>query len=181
MARRLKALIAAALGATVLTVPAAAQADTGTISGATINPEGTLVSVSNMTVVIDNCPFFDPLAGNSGCGAEAGVVPAFSVCPSGGVGIQSLWSALRAGTVGSRTMSSGARSVAVSSPVAYRVCLYGVHFSQNYGEVYRLRAEALTPTPIPPKQGTEGKTGKGKKCKKKGKARAAKKCRKKAK
>jgi hypothetical protein len=174
---------AAAFVATLLVVPTMAQADTGAITGATINPEGTQVSVSNLAVEIDNCQFFDPTTGFAGCGAEAGLVPAFNTCPVGGNGMQSIWSAERAGTSGSRTMASGPRSAAVPSPVAYRVCLYGVHFSENFGEAIRLLAEAITPTPTPPSSGPTGRRAAAlKKCKKKlPKGPKRKKCIKKAK
>jgi hypothetical protein len=141
--------LAAAAIVGLLLLPAAAHADGGSISGATINSEGTQVSVSNMTVSIESCPSLDLLAGAAGCGAEARVVPASNTCPDGANGGLSLWSADRAGTSGSRTMTSGPRSVAVSSPVAYRICLYGVHYSQNFGESIALQAFAVTATPTP--------------------------------
>jgi hypothetical protein len=132
-----------------LIAPAAAQADGGSISGATINSEGTQVSVTDMTVTIDSCPTIDALLGAAGCGAEARVVPASEACPAAAGGGLSLWSADRFGTNGSRTMTSGPRSIAVSPPVTYRVCLYGVHYSQNFGEMTALQAFAVTPAPNP--------------------------------
>jgi hypothetical protein len=141
--------VAAASIVACLIVPAAAYADGGSISGAAIDSQGTQVSVSNMTVSIDSCPSIDALLGSAGCGAEARVVPASDPCPAAASGGLNLWSADRTGASGSRTMTSGPRSVAVSPPVAYRVCLYGVHYSQNFGEMTALQAFAVTLAPAP--------------------------------
>jgi hypothetical protein len=142
-----------------LIVPAAARADGGSISGATIDSQGTQVSVADMTVTIDSCPSIDGLLGAAGCGAEARVVPASDACPLSAGGGLNLWSADRFGTSGGRTMTSGPRSIAVSSPVAYRVCLYGVHYSQNYGEQIALQAFAVTPAPTPTGKQPSGSSG----------------------
>lgn len=143
--------------ATCLALPAAAQADGGSISGATIDSQGTRVSVSDMTVTIDSCLSFDALLGAAGCGAEARVVPASDACPVAANGGLDLWSADRMGTSGARTMTSGPRSVAIPSPVAQRICLYGVTYSQNFGQTIQLEAFAVTAAPTP--TGTQSSGG----------------------
>jgi hypothetical protein len=181
--RRVVAGVAAVIA---LAVPGVAHAAvTGTITGANIDPAGTQVSVSNMSVTFDSCGGSDPSTfGIGGCGVMAGVVPASQTCPAGG--IQNLWEDFPGYTfsTGSKTFNSGPRSVAVSSPVAYRICLYSFFQSTNYGRTTPgLRADAITPTPSA--GGSGGGTGKRakalKKCKEKPKGRKRKKCIKKAK
>jgi hypothetical protein len=186
----MKRLIAAAgLLTLALAVPGVAQAaTTGSIVGANINSAGTQVSVSNMSITFDSCGGSDPgTFGIGGCGALGGVVPASQTCPAGGVGIQTLWDHFPGYTFssGPATFNSGARSVPVSSPVAYRVCLYSYFDSTNYGRTTPgLRADALTPAPTATSTST-GPTGKraaaSKKCKKFPKGPKRQKCIKKAK
>lgn len=190
--RRSRVSAALAVAATLLAVPGVARAAvTGTIVGANIDPAGTQVSVSNMNVTFDSCGGSDPTTfGIGGCGALAGIVPALQTCPAGGMGIQNLWDHFPGFTFssGPASFNSGARSASVSSPIAYRVCLYSYFDSTNYGRTTPgLRADAITPSPT--LSSLSGSTGRRaaaiKKCKKKfpGKAKAKKreKCIKKAK
>ena len=169
--RAARILVAAVVATSALTVPAVAQATvTGTIVGANIDSAGTTVSVSNMSVTFDSCGGSDPSTfGIGGCGVMAGVVPASQTCPAGG--IQNLWEDFPGYTfsTGSKTFNSGPRSAAVSSPVAYRICLYSFFQSTNYGRTTPgLRADAMTPTPTPASAGGTGKRAAAlKKCKKK--------------
>lgn len=147
------------LALVALAVPASASADTtATILGANINAKGTQVSVTNVQVKFDSCGGYDPYVGFGGCGALAGVVPASVTCPADAGGVQELWRVdpVGYGSGGVKTFDSGAQSVAVSAPVAHRVCAYSI-VSNSGGSILPasqgdpiLRADAVTPAPTPP-------------------------------
>src|SRR5690349_8339837 len=93
----MRAGVIGVLAAAFLALPATASAYTyGTVSGANIDRAGTTVSVTNLRVDFDECggsypPQFGFPGGFGGCGAQAGVVPAFETCPSDGNGAETLW------------------------------------------------------------------------------------------
>jgi hypothetical protein len=147
-----RTLLAAAMIAALASPASASGANSGEITGVTIDASGTAIRIQNVRVTTDSCPFFDEFAGFTTCGAEAGLVPASQTCPSQGTGMLHLWSAGQAATGAGRTMNSGSLVGAVPTPSQYRVCAYLLRASENFGENRIFVAEALSPVPSPPQQ-----------------------------
>lgn len=148
--RRRLATLTAVTGLALLAAPTLAQAaNSGAITGVTIDAVGTTVQIQNVRVQTDSCPIFDEFAGMTTCGAEAGLVPAAQTCPAQGAGMIHLWSAQRAATGTGRTMNSGQLAKVVPTRGQYRVCAYLARESENFGESIIFVTEALSPTPPP--------------------------------
>lgn len=143
----------AAFCVAALAGPASASgATTGTITGVTIDAAGAKIGIQNVRVITDSCVFWDDLFGNRTCGAEIGLVPAAQTCPPQGAGMLSVWSAQRLGTFpGNRTMDSGPLSQTVPTRGQYRICVYAVFWTENFGgnTAINFLTEALSPVPPP--------------------------------
>jgi len=130
------------------TAAASTSSASGEIIGAQINPAGTEVSVTDMTVTWTKCGT-ETIGGSrltQYCGVRAEVVA--GACPTQMTGQNILWD--YGFRLSPGKSSSGARSVSVPAPVSYTVCLYAKFEGSFQGiqdESNRLIATETIPAP----------------------------------